>query len=282
MYPPPQTVLMISGFCGSVSIFRRRRLMRVSIPEGAREVVVAYRATRPLDVLALALTLLGLASVVLLTGQGVRVTALRAAIASRVGALRDRAPDRTLAAVDRWWPTVVCVLPLLGLGLVLARNARGTHLAHHLDQAVIRRNPLIGDDEVCQERVPEDGFRCASTPQYTFQRTQMCIDGRYHSCISAGPTAGRPLSFTWSDLPITGTLELAGGVADATQARGTGGFIQLRARVDGRELIELDVPNGIAWVEGHAAIPEGAHELEIEVVPSSPSQREFCFDAILR
>ncbi len=258
------------------------RLMRLSLPAGAHEVVVRYRATRALDMLGLLLTLLGLASVVVVGSGSSRVAALRAAIATRVRGVAERKiPERARGAIHAHWPALVCVLPLLGLALVVGRNARGMHLAYHLDEAIIRI-PREAGNEVCEEHPPAGGTRCPSMPQFTIERTEQCIDGRYHSCIAAGPAHGQTLSFTWTDVVPEGTLVLGGGVADATQARGTGGPILLRARADGAQITEIAVPNGIAWAEGTATIPEGTHDLEIEVVPSSAGQREFCFDAIVR
>lgn len=257
------------------------RLMRVSVPEGAHEVVVRYRATRALDVIGLLATLLGLVGVVVLTSRSARVLALRASLAERARDLvRARVPARAREAIDTHWPSVLCVLPFVGLALVLARNARGTHLAYHLDEAIIR-TPTAAGSEVCEEHPPGGGTRCSRVPGVTFERTQLCIDGRYHSCIAAGPPRG-PVTFTWTDVVTGGRLVLGGGVADGTGARGQGGPIILRARADGAPIAEVAVPNGIAWDEVEGVIPDGTHDLEIEVLPSSATQHDFCFDAIVR
>ena len=254
------------------------RLMRLTIPEGAHEVVLHYRATRALDVLGMLATLLGLLAVIVLASRRPRVLAMREATWARI---TTRVPPRTRELVHAYWPTAVIVLPLVAFALVIARNARGTHLAYHLDGAVIRRPNPMGD-EVCEDHPAAGGTRCPSLPQLTIDRTAMCIDGRYHSCIAAGPAPGSPLRFTWTDLPLSGTLTLAGGVADAVQARQQGGMIHLRALANDEEFLSVDVPNGWAWEEGAAPIPEGTRTLDIEVVGSSPGQRELCIDAVIR
>lgn len=259
------------------------RLMRLTVPPDAHEVVVSYRATRALDVLGLLLTLLGFAGVVLLTSRATRVTQLREGLVGRLVALWEaRVPLRAREGLVRYWPAMVCIAPVLGLALVVARNASGLHLAYHLDEAVIRLPSATGN-EVCEDHPAAGGIRCASTPQFTIDRTSMLVDGRYHSCIAAGPAQGRTLRFSWTGLPVSGrTLLLSAGVSDTAQVRQAGGYITVRARADEEEVVSLSVPNGIAWIEGRGVIPEGTETLEIEVVPTSISQRELCFDAIVR
>ncbi len=258
------------------------QLMRLAIPDGAHEVVLSYRSTRTLDVLGALLTLLGLFGIALLTSRGARANALRSRVETEVAALAARVlKPAWRATIDRRWPLAVCSLPLLAIGFVVFRGASATHLAYHLDEATIRVPHGMGDD-VCEDRPTTGGIRCGSAPEVVIDRSAVLIDGRYHSCITAGPPRGGRLRFTWDHFPTGGDLVLGGGVSDGTQARGGGGMILLRARVDGEQVLELAVPNGRAWVEGRAPLPSGEHELEIEVIGSQPTQREFCFDAILR
>jgi hypothetical protein len=256
------------------------RLMRIAVPEGAHEIVLSYRNTGPLDLLGLLATLLGLASVLVLTSASARAVALRDRIAEGASRGFERLPPRVRDELEKRWPVWAVVLPLVGVTLMIARNASGVHLAYRLNDATIRVARPTGDD-VCQE--PDaNGIRCGSAPEVVVGRTSMCIDGRYHSCITAGPAHGAPLRITWDDIAIGGTLTLGAGISDTTQAHGEGSPVMVRARVDGAQVVELAVPNGRAWIEDRAPIESGTHDLEIEIESSDRRRSEFCFDAIVR
>lgn len=255
------------------------RLMRLTIPPGAHEVVLRYRSTRALDVLGMLFTLLGLGGVFLLTVRGTRMDSLRASIVIRIERLTSRIPPRGREAIHAYWPAIACALPVLGLLLMLGRNASGTQLAYHVGEATIRILRGAGD-EVCEDPAPGGGIRCASQPSIVIERTSSLVDGRYRSCITAGPARGMPLRFTWTTLSFS-SLRLAGGVSDGAYQRGAGGPILLRARIDEGTPLELAVPNGGAWMEGMTTVESGEHRLEIEITPSSTTQRDFCFDAVV-
>lgn len=254
------------------------RLMRIAVPPGAHEVTLTYASTGPLDVLGLLATWLGLGIVLVLTSRSARAARVRELVVARAQELWARLPARPRLTIERRWPAWVVALPFIGLCLVLARNARGTHFAYALDTASIRVvRPR--ETEVCQQEV-EGGVRCPSAPEAVIGRAAVVVDGRYHSCITAGPVRSAPLQLVWEEIPIGGELVLGAGISDTTQAHGTGGDLTVRARVDGEEVVELAVPNGRAWVEGRASIPAGTHSFQIEI-PQSP-HRELCVDAVVR
>lgn len=256
------------------------RLMRLAIPPGAHEVVLRYRRTGPLDVLGLLLTVLGLFGVVLVTAQHARVAALRGRMIARLEALVSRVPERARATFVKRWPAWTVAAPLVIVLLVIARNASGLHFAYRLADATIRVARPMGD-EVCQD-VIETGIRCASAPEVVVARTAVVVDGRYHSCITAGPARGAPLRIRWDDLDVGGTLVLGAGISDVTQAHGEGSPTMVRARIDDAPAIELAVPHGRAWVEGHTTIPSGVHDVEFEISGTDPRRTDLCFDAIVR
>lgn len=256
------------------------RLMRLAIPPDAREVVLSYRRTGPLDLFGLLLTLGGLFGVVLITLRGARVVALRDAIEAQVRALALRVPERARRTIARRWPAWVVAAPVVLVLLLIAKNASGLHFAYRLGEATIRVVHPAGVD-VCQE-VTDAGIRCGSAPEVTVGRTALVVDGRYHSCISAGPARGAPLRIRWDDLAVGGTLTLGAGLSDFTQAHGEGSPTMVRARVDDEQVIELAVPHGRAWVEGRAAIPSGTHDVEFEITGTDPRRTDLCFDAIVR
>jgi hypothetical protein len=257
------------------------RLMRLAVPEGAHEVVLSYRSTRGLDLLGALLTLLGLGVVVVATSRSGWARGAQERAWALVQRGVERVPASVRARVARDWPVWACVLPFVGLALVLVRSARGTHLAYHLDEA---RVTLVrgGAEQECTDPAEPNGVRCAASPTVVVQRAAVVVDGRYHSCVTAGPSPTGLVRLTWDELSGGRTLHLGAGISDDTQARGQGGVVRMRARVDTDEVVGLAVPNGRAWVEGQAPIPDGTHSLVIEIEGGSPSQRSLCFDAILR
>jgi hypothetical protein len=149
-----------------------------------------------------------------------------------------------------------------------------------LDHAIVRLvRPMA--NEVCERSSEGAAAHCPSSPDVVVQRSSVVIDGRYHSCITAGPSHAAPLTITWN-VPAGGELIFGAGISDTTQAHGAGATLDVRARVDGEDAITLAVPNGRAWVEGRAPIDDGEHEIEVRVAQASGSQRELCFDAIVR
>jgi hypothetical protein len=256
------------------------RLMRIAVPPDAHEVVLAYRSTGGLDVLGLLLTVLGLAGVFVITSTLRGVGAARARIATACAGLVARVPPRVTQVIDRRWPAWAIALPFVALCLVVARNASGTHLAYLLDHATVRLLRPLGND-VCELSATDGAARCASAPEVAVQRSSVVVDGRYHSCITAGPANSAPLTITWN-VATGGTMIVGAGISDTTQAHGNGASVDLRVDVDGAEVMQLAVPNGRAWVEMRSAIASGDHEIAIRIPQAQGSQRELCVDAIVR
>ena len=256
------------------------RLMRLALPEGAHEVVLSYRRTGPLDVLGLLLTLLGLAIALLVTSRSARAASVRTWIDTNLGErVLTRVPSRLRDVFDRRWPAYACALPVVIVLLVIARSARGTHFAYLLDDSIVRLIRPI-ENEICART--GGVARCVTAADIAVERNAVVVDGRYHSCITAGPAHGSPLRISWQDVQLGGTLTLGAGVSDTTQSHGGGSMLGVRALVDGEEVLSLAVPNGRAWVEGRAPIARGTHDIDFEIAPAQGSQRELCFDAIVR
>jgi hypothetical protein len=258
------------------------QLMRLAIPAETAHVELRYRNTGPLDVLGLLATLLGIAITIGATSRSARVVATVTRVESMVGRLRDRLPPRVVAHVGQHWPTYACVLPLLGVALVLGRNMSGHHFAYELSsmELSVARGAEV---ETCTDLAPDgEGRSCARAQEVVVQRTASVVDGRYHSCLTAHPTRGGIVRLAWSDVAVSGTLTLGAGISDETHAHGNGSPVLVRAIVDDETVSTLAVPNGRAWIERRARIEPGTHDIVFEIEAAEVARRELCFDAVVR
>lgn len=258
----------------------RLRLMRLELPPGVEHVELRYHGFRLPFVLGWLFTLVGLVSVVLLLGGWERIPlSRRDAIVARVKGIAsrgiERVPPRGRVALERHWPTLVCVAPFVGLFLLIALGARGTHLPRTAHHAVIE-----GDDGVT---TPCSGggtsHLCAGVEVAPIQ---VAVDGWYHSCLSARPVDGGSLVLTWNDLPLSGSLRIGAGVDDQAFLR-TGEPIEVLAQIDDGEVETLRVPLSHEWITASIPVPSGGtHDVRIEVRSRSTDRRWLCLDAIAR
>jgi hypothetical protein len=258
----------------------RLRLMRLELPAGVREVELVYRGFRAPFVLGWLLTLLGLAAVVLLAGGWEMLPAERRdaliTVASRFGSgAWARAPERVRALLSAHWPALACAAPLVGLGLVIALGARGTHLPRTPHEARIER----GDGSVLPCSGGGARHVCAGT---TVERTQVAVDGVYHSCLSAWPVREGALVLAWQGVPMSGSLRIGAGVDDQAFLR-TGEPIEVTVRLDEEAPEVLRVPLSHEWVTLDVPLARsGPHDLRLEVRSRETSRRWLCLDAVAR
>jgi hypothetical protein len=258
----------------------RLRLMRLELPEGVREVEIAYSGFRAPFVLGWLLTMLGLAIAALTAGGWERLPAApRDAALARATALRDRLwsrlPPRARSVLVEQWPALVCAAPFLALALAVSIHARGAHLPRTPFSAHVER--------VDGSTLPCDGggvrHVCAGT---AVERVQVATDGVYHSCLSAWPIQGGTLVLEWDEVPMTGTLRIGAGVDDQAFLR-TGEPIEVTTRIDGGDPSVLRVPLSHEWVTQTLPLDDGGiHDVRIEVRARDTSRRWLCLDAVAR
>ena len=258
----------------------RLRLMRLELPPSVREVELVYAGFRAPFVLGWLLTALGLVIVGLLAGGWERLPgARREDLIRRSTDIVQGAAARTPAALREGlaahWPALVCAAPFAGVLLVVALGARGTHLPRTPHVAHVERaNGSV-------ERCDGGGLRhvCAGVE---VERTQVAVDGVYHSCLSAWPVRDGALVLTWEAVPMSGTLRIGAGVDDQAFLR-TGDPIEVTARIDDAAPEVLRVPLSHEWVTLDVPLERsGPHEVRIEVRARETARRWLCLDAVAR
>lgn len=261
----------------------RLRLVRLSLPEGTREVVLRFRPGAPYYVGAL-LTLLGLLAIAFIAwGRDVRwpmaVRRIEQRVAGRLEILAARVPGSLRSS----WPAWVMVAPFLAAPLVYARGLAGYHFARHLDAARVSVRRDDGPASACAAtpQAPSQ-IVCPSLASAPIELTAECVDGRFHSCMRTHTPSGETLVLEWPHASLSGRLVLGGGVSDDTQGRQHGEPIRVRTFVDDVELgAPLEVPVARAWGEQMLDVTPGDHAVRFEV--TGPGGRlPFCLDAISR
>lgn len=258
----------------------RLRLMRLELPEGVREVELTYAGFRAPFVLGWLFTLLGLVVVALVAGGWEKLPAARRdALVTRATALGERTwarvPESGRTFLAERWPVLVCAAPFVGLMLVIALGARGTHLPRAPHAAHVERE----DGTIVPCEGGGERHVCEGT---AVERVQVAVDGVYHSCLSAWPVRGGTLVLEWDDLPMSGTLRLGAGVDDQAFLR-TGEPIEVTARIDGGEPEVIRVPLSHEWITRSIPLEGGgAHDVRLEVRARDTNRRWLCLDAVAR
>lgn len=255
----------------------RLRLMRIEVPAGTERLELRYQGFRAPHWLGMLATILGLVIVALWAGGWERIPSHRR---TKLVAAFERAEARVPPRVWVWWPAVVCALPFALVLALAARNARGTHLPRMIGAAHGAILDAAGGEVPCSRRAEDGALLCGSL---TVERTQVAVDGVYHSCLTAHPPHGGMLVLAWDHVALGSSLRVGGGVDDAAFLR-RGAPIEVRVSIDGSEVTELDVPVSHEWIERTVEVPggSGAHDVRIEVRSDETSRRDLCLDLISR
>ena len=256
----------------------RLRLMRLSIPEGTQRVEVVYAGLGARGWLGGLASWLGLLVVFAYGLWAYWPARLRASVVARRDALIARVPPWLMER----WPALVLGAPFLLGAAIVVRGTSGWHLAYHIDEMRLAIERADGTVEECTDPRPEGGVQCASAAHVGVGRTSMCIDGRFHSCMTAHPPPDGTLVMEWPQASLGSTLSVGGGISDDTHAGGRGAHVEVRVLIDGEERGVLDVPNGRAWVAEDVATEPGTHAVRFEIRAPEPDHRWLCVDAIAR
>ncbi len=244
-------------------------MMRVDVPEGAREVVLEYHAWQLSDVLGALLTLLGI-------GAAALVTFPPAPLRERVRALIERlTADRRRARLAQ----IAAIAAFVLVALVAVARFYGKYdIERAMDEVQVELEDAGGNVRPCTTRTDE-GYYCGPSAWQRVEVTRMAIGNQFRSCVWAHPTAGSVLRITHSGTDLPARLRVGGGIAQAIEARGSGPPIRVRVLGDGRAIDELEYPNASYWTEHDVELPESARELTLEVRSEVDSGREFCLGA---
>ncbi len=256
-------------------------VMRVEVPAGARRVELRYLSWLPSEILGWALTLLGLA-IVLLFALGDRLPAsARDRLASLRAALtrldpRPRIPERAR-------PVVVAVLVLLVLAPVAFRVLGAYRFTAHSEDAVVDWVHADGRVEPCMTPRDEGGHACAQATWVAIGPETSQIEGRLRSCTWAHPPHEGLLRATFPEAHLGREIVLGAGILDQSEGVGLGDPVRIRVLDGQRVLGSLDVPFGRKWVETRMQTEPGHRDIVFEVqAVRTDARRWLCFDAVAR
>lgn len=257
------------------------RLMRLEVPEGTERVEVRYTGLGWRGIVGWLGTLLGLFAVLAYASFDRWPETWRSTFVERWNEARRawlRVPPRLRHPVERRWPHALLVLPLLALALLVAKNARGYHVAHRLHEVELRHR---SSPDVPASPCSGGRGNCAELGGLHLGADAVCVDGWYRSCVTAGPPSRGVLIVDLPRAPRRGVLSLGGGVADDAWQRGDGPPITVRAFAGEAALGVLEVPNGRHWESAEFELSDQG-PLRLEIEGGAPGRRSFCFDAIVR
>lgn len=245
-------------------------LMRIDVPEGAREVALEYHAWRLSDVLGLLLTLLGIAATALVLSPPARLRARLRRAAERVTADRRR--------VRIAWGAAIAVGVLAAI-VAIARFYGKYDIERATDALRVELEEQDGTVRACAARAHDGGHYCGPHDWQHVSLTTMPIGNQFRRCLWAHPTAGAVLRITHADVDLPGRLRVGAGISQHVGARGHGAPIRVRVLAGGRAVADLEYPNASYWTEHEVELPEGARELTLEIRSDESSRRELCLGA---
>lgn len=245
-------------------------MMRVDVPEGAREVVLEYDAWQLSDLLGFLLTLLGVVAAALLARPPARLRRRLRELGERLSADRRRVRVAQLGAL--------AALALIAI-VAVARFYGKYDIERATDELRVELVEADGSVRACTTRTAEGGYYCGPRDWQHVTVTTMPIGNQLRSCLWAHPTAGAVLRITHADADLPERLRVGGGMSQHVGARGHGPPVHVRVLADGRAIDELEVPNASFWTEHEVELPEGARELTLEIRSDVDARRELCLGA---